>query len=76
MPATALPPCPKQVLSESPLPELRRLIVSTTDQEVILRGRVSSYYLKQLAQEAIRCAIGDRRLVNEVQVARPMSVLV
>ena len=76
MPATAPAPCPKQVLSESPMPELRRLAVTATDDEVVLSGRVSSYYLKQLAQEAVRCAIGDRKLVNKVQVARPTSALV
>lgn len=75
MPASAPALCPKQVLSESPLPELRRLVVTVTDGEVVLSGRVSSYYLKQVAQETVRFAASDRKLVNRVQVAdRPAPV--
>ena len=60
---------PTDVLRDSPLPQLRRLVVTTTDEEVVITGRVSSYYLKQLAQEALRPTLGDRRLVNHVVVA-------
>jgi osmotically-inducible protein OsmY len=71
--ATLSPPtstCPEAALSASPLPELRRLVVETTETEVVISGRVSSYYLKQLAQEAVRIAVGHRRLLNRVTVAR------
>jgi hypothetical protein len=37
---------------------------------VIITGKVSSYYMKQLAQEAVRSSVGDRRLLNRVEVCR------
>jgi hypothetical protein len=59
---------PVDVLTTSPLPQLRRLVVTVNEAEVVITGRVSSYYFKQLAQEAIRPTIGDRRLLNRVEV--------
>jgi hypothetical protein len=59
---------PTDALTTSPLPQLRRLVVTTTEQEIVITGRVSSYYLKQLAQEALRPTVGDRRIVNHVEV--------
>ena len=59
---------PTDVLTASPLPQLRRLVVTTTDHEIVITGRVSSYYMKQLAQEALRPTLGDRRLLNQVEV--------
>lgn len=67
---TELPAAPSEVLTASPLPQLRRLVVTETDHEVVITGRVSSYYLKQLAQEALRPALGDRRLLNQVEVCK------
>ena len=49
-------------------PELRQLTVIETEFEVELAGRVSSYYLKQVAQETAREAIAGRRLVNRIVV--------
>jgi hypothetical protein len=43
-------------------------VVTTTDHEIVITGRVSSYYMKQLAQEALRPTLGDRRLLNQVEV--------
>ena len=63
-----MPTEPTRVLTHSPLPQLRRLVVTADEHEVVITGRVSSYYLKQLAQEALRPTIGDRRLVNQVEV--------
>lgn len=63
-----LPPTPDEVLATSPMPHLRRLRVSITDQEVVITGSVPSYYLKQMAQEAVRNVIGCRRLINRVVV--------
>jgi hypothetical protein len=64
------PPEPTEVLLSSPLPQLRHLVVSVNDSEVVITGRVTSYYLKQLAQEAIRPTLGHRRLLNRVEVSR------
>ena len=38
---------------------------------VFLRGRVNSYYLKQLAQETIRNVAGVEQIVNEIEVVFP-----
>jgi BON domain len=59
---------PVEVLMASPLPQLRKLMVTTTEHEVVITGRVATYYLKQLAQETLRPTLGDRRLVNHVEV--------
>jgi hypothetical protein len=63
-----LPAEPAEVLTASPLPQLRRLVVTANEAEVVITGRVSSYYMKQLAQEALRPTLGDRRLLNNVEV--------
>jgi hypothetical protein len=42
--------------------------VTVSEGEVIITGRVPSYYLKQLAQETIRPTLGDRRLLNRIEV--------
>ena len=71
MAATVLSPSSLEaVLSSSPIPELRRLAVVESESEVVLEGRVSSYYLKQMAQESIRSVLGQRRLSNRVEVRR------
>jgi hypothetical protein len=57
-----------EVLTASPLPQLRRLVVTVNEAEVVITGRVSSYYMKQLAQEALRPTVGERRLLNQVEV--------
>lgn len=57
-------------LHQSPLPDLRRLHVEEDEGEVVITGIVSSYYLKQLAQEAIRPVLGIRALRNRVTVAK------
>jgi hypothetical protein len=71
--ATLLYPQTSEVastLKQSPLPDLRRLHVEETEFEVVLTGVVTSYYLKQLAQETVRPALGRRRLRNRVAVVK------
>jgi hypothetical protein len=63
-----LSPEPAEVLTCSPLPQLRRLVVTVSEVEVVITGRVPSYYFKQLAQEAVRPSLGQRRLLNRVEV--------
>ena len=70
MNASVLTPEPAAVLTQSPLPQLRRLVVTVSDGTVVITGRVTSYYMKQLAQEAVRPALGSRRLLNRVEVCR------
>jgi osmotically-inducible protein OsmY len=57
-------------LSHSANIELRRVQVEVTEDEVILLGRVSSFYMKQLAQEAVLTLAEGRRIVNLVEVCR------
>jgi hypothetical protein len=63
-----LVPEPADALTSSPLGQLRRLVVIANDLQVIITGQVSSYYLKQMAQETVRPLLGDRTLLNNVEV--------
>jgi len=49
-------------------PALRYLRVESDDHALIISGRVTSYYLKQLAQETIMPVRGGLELVNRVNV--------
>jgi hypothetical protein len=57
-------------LRQSPIPALRKLTVEETDTAVVIVGRVSSYYLKQLAQETVMSVLDGRELHNRVAVER------
>lgn len=57
-------------LRQSPLPALRKLVIEETDEEVVICGFVNSYYLKQLAQEALMPYLDGRALHNRVAVVR------
>jgi hypothetical protein len=60
----------EQALRQSALPALRKLAIKETEVEVVITGSVTSYYLKQLAQETIMPVVGKRELVNRVLVVR------
>lgn len=63
-------------LRQSTIPSLRNLCVEETESVVVIAGQVSSYYLKQLAQEAVMPVLGQRELINRVNVIRqPQSTL-
>jgi hypothetical protein len=59
-----------QALRQSALPALRRLDIEETEARVVITGAVGSYYLKQLAQEAVMPVLGERELANRVRVVR------
>jgi hypothetical protein len=59
-----------EALRRSKIPALRRLDVEETESAVVLTGSVPSYYLKQLAQEAVLPLCGKRQLINHVEVVR------
>ena len=61
---------PTDVLTTSPLPQLRRLVVTVSDGEVVITGQVSSFYFKQLAQETLMPTLDGRQLLNRVSVVR------
>ena len=55
-------------LKKSSHPALRNLSVEGAEGNLIISGKVSSYYLKQLAQETIMSVREGLRLVNKVDV--------
>jgi len=55
-------------LKKSSHPALRKLNVEGTRESLIISGQVTSYYLKQLAQETIMPVRGELSLVNRVAV--------
>ncbi|MGL4423052.1 MAG: BON domain-containing protein [Gemmataceae bacterium] len=57
-----------QALTRSSQPELRRLVVKADPDVIVLTGNVSSFYLKQLAQETVKLAASGRRIINNVVV--------
>ncbi len=65
-----LPHDPREMLARNPRPQLRQLAVAVREDAIVIRGCVESYYLKQLAQEALRPVLPYRRLVNLVEVSR------
>lgn len=58
----------RQALSRSRIYDLRRLNVDQDGEAVVLRGRVSSFYHKQLAQEVVRNAIDTVEVINAIRV--------
>jgi osmotically-inducible protein OsmY len=50
---------------------LRAIEVAVCGQVVILRGRVPSYYVKQIAQATALAVPGVRQLCNDLDVTRP-----
>jgi hypothetical protein len=45
--------------------------VLSTEDGLILRGRVRTYYEKQLAQHVLMEVAGDRTIRNEIEVNGP-----
>jgi hypothetical protein len=58
-------------LHRSSIPALRRLSVDESETRVCISGSVTSYYLKQLAQETIMPVLAHRQLDNQVKVVAP-----
>jgi hypothetical protein len=49
-------------------PALRHLRVEDSEGALVISGRVTCYYHKQLAQEALKSLRGELQLVNHVEV--------
>jgi hypothetical protein len=58
----------KNVLARSRIFDLRRLCVEQDGDCLVLRGRVDSFYHKQLAQELVRSAVEGTEVVNSISV--------
>ncbi len=50
---------------------LRAVSCATRDGVLTLHGRLPTYYLKQIAQEAVAGIPGVRRIDNRIEVAAP-----
>jgi osmotically-inducible protein OsmY len=58
----------QESLSRTGSAELRRIGVRIEGSHVLLSGHVSSFYLKQLAQEAMRRFTGEMQICNGLSV--------
>jgi BON domain len=58
----------KAVLATSRIFDLRCLDVEQDGESVVLRGRVDSFYHKQLAQELVRVAVEGTEVINAICV--------
>ncbi len=58
----------RQALSDSPIYDLRNISVEEMGDELMLSGRVESFYHKQMAQELVRHLINGVRVVNTISV--------
>lgn len=71
MPTAQLDSRASLALRASPVRALRDLLVEEDDTTVVLRGIVTSYYMKQQALEAIKPLLAGRCLLNHVEVHCP-----
>lgn len=58
----------RSALLASPVHALHDLTVTRVDDALLISGTVTSFYHKQLAQEAIRPFVEDLRVVNSIDV--------
>jgi hypothetical protein len=58
----------KAVLSRSRIFDLRELEVEQEDECVVLRGSVTSFYHKQLAQELVKTSLEGVEVINDIYV--------
>ena len=55
-------------LCNSPYMAIRTVSCDFEDGALVLRGRLSRFHHKQLAQEAVRRLAGVRQVINEIEV--------
>jgi len=62
-------PLAQSALADSAIFDLRDLVVEQEHDALVLRGSVSSYYHKQMAQEVVRAVAGrEVDVVNAIEV--------
>ncbi len=61
-------PRAQAALAASPFYELRDLSVKRCQDALLISGRVSSFYYKQLAQEVVRSVCSGIPLINSTEV--------
>jgi hypothetical protein len=73
-PQASLQAVAERALRSGPYPALKRLSCDCRGGVLVLRGRLPSYYLKQMAQEVVAHQVqGVGRLDNQIQVVPPAS---
>jgi osmotically-inducible protein OsmY len=60
----------QRALRASGYTDLHAVAATVVDGTVILQGEDSSYFIKQIAQETVRPALGARKLVNGLRVIK------
>ncbi len=55
-------------LANSPIYAIRELQVESDGAALLISGRVSSFYHKQLAQEVVRAVAASHQVINDVDV--------
>ena len=58
----------QMALVDSPIYALRELRVEHSGDSLLLSGRVSSFYHKQLAQEVVRTVADGLEVINSIHV--------
>jgi len=61
-------PRAETALSDNSIFELRILQIDQHDQALVISGRVSSFYHKQLAQEAVLAVCEGLKVINSIDV--------
>jgi osmotically-inducible protein OsmY len=61
-----------KLLNDSPFHALRGLRVEQAGDQVLLKGHVQSFFLKQLAQETVRSATRGIEVQNAITVSSNM----
>lgn len=67
--AQAVQRAARQRLAKTGYPVLKNIECSVSDERIVLRGEVPSYYHKQLAQETVRKTSHEKQIVNHIEVA-------
>jgi osmotically-inducible protein OsmY len=73
-PALAIPQIAEHRLRNSSYWAVRTVSCDYHEGVLILRGRVSAYYLKQVAQTVVREMDGVQEINNFIEVVRPSSM--
>ena len=65
----------ERALRTNGYPALRTIQASVEGRRVVLKGRVPSYYMKQMAQAVTLDVAGVQDLRNDVEVAAPATLV-
>jgi osmotically-inducible protein OsmY len=61
----------ERCLRSNPYPALKNVSCDLLDGVLVLRGCLPTYYLKQIAQEAVAALEGVEHIDNQIQVVTP-----